>query len=45
MESSWPRDQTHAPYIGRQILSLWTTREVLNFLVFRRFLHIKHQAP
>ena len=40
MESSWPRDQTHVPYIGRQILNRWATREVLNFLVFKRFLHI-----
>ena len=26
--SSWIRDQTCVPYIARQILSLWTTREV-----------------
>jgi len=27
--SSWPRDQTHISYIGRQILYHWTTREAL----------------
>ena len=26
--SSWPRDQTHISCLGRQILYLWTTREV-----------------
>ena len=29
VESSWPRDRTCVPCIGRQILSHWTTREVL----------------
>ena len=28
--SSWTRDRTHGPCIGRQILNHWTTREVLN---------------
>ena len=32
--NSLTRDQTHDPYIGRQILNYWTTREVpiLSFL-------------
>ena len=29
MGSSWTRDWTHVPYIGRQILYHWTTREAL----------------
>ena len=29
MESSWTRDQTHAPCVGRLVLSHWTTRDVL----------------
>ena len=29
MESSWTRDLTCVPCIGRQILNHWTTREVL----------------
>ena len=28
VKSSWTRDQTHASCIGRQILNLWTTRDV-----------------
>ena len=28
MESSWTRDQTQVPCIGRWILNHWTTREV-----------------
>ena len=32
MESSWPRDQTHVPLTDKQILNLWTTREVNAFL-------------
>ena len=28
VESSWTRDQTHVPHIGRQTLNHWTTREV-----------------
>ena len=27
--SSWSRDTTHVPCIGRQILNHWTTKEVL----------------
>ena len=27
--SSWPRDQTHASWIGRQILHCWPTRKAL----------------
>ena len=29
--SSWTRDQTYVPCIGRQILNHWTTREVLSY--------------
>ena len=29
VKSYWTRDQTHVPYIERQILNHWTTREVL----------------
>ena len=29
VESSWTRDQTHVPCVGRWILNPWTTREVL----------------
>ena len=28
MGSSWTRNQTHVPCIGRQILNHWTIREV-----------------
>ena len=33
--SSLPSDRTHVPYIGRQILNHWTTREApwINFLI------------
>ena len=31
VESSWTRDQTPVPCIGRWILYHWTTREVLHF--------------
>ena len=34
LESSWTRDQTHVPCIGRQILIHRTTREVLFQLLF-----------
>ena len=34
-ESSWTRDWTHAPCIGRQILNLCTTREVLQIILDR----------
>ena len=33
VESSWTRDQTHVPCIGRQILNHWTTRKVTTFLI------------
>ena len=35
VESSWTRDQTPVPCIGRWILYHWTTREVLhvNFIL------------
>ena len=36
--SSWTRDRTHVPCIGRRILNHWTTREVLTF----HFLLIKY---
>ena len=29
LRSSWTRDQTHVPCIGKQILNHWTTREAL----------------
>ena len=29
---SWSRDQTHIPGIGRWMLNLWTTREILQVL-------------
>ena len=32
VESSWTRDWTHVPCIGRQILNHWTTREALTQL-------------
>ena len=35
MESSWTRDQTCVPYIGRQILIPCATREVLTVLFLR----------
>ena len=31
--SSLTRDLTHAPCIGKQILNLWTTKEVLVFWI------------
>ena len=31
VESFWTRDRTYVPYIGRQTLNHWTTREVLEF--------------
>ena len=31
--SSWIREQTYVPCIGRQILNHWTTREVLGSLL------------
>ena len=36
VESSWPRDRTHVPCTGRQILNHWTTREVQGNLVVRK---------
>ena len=33
VESSWTRDGTHVPCIGRWILNHWTSREVLRCLV------------
>ena len=33
VESSWPRDRTHVPCIGRRILNHWTTREVLQIVL------------
>ena len=30
--SSWTRDQTHVPCLGRQCLNHWTTKEILNLL-------------
>ena len=33
--SSWTRDRTHVPGIGRWILNHWTTREVQISLVFK----------
>ena len=33
--SFWTRDQIHAPYIGRQILNHWTTREVPSFPILK----------
>ena len=37
VESSWSRDQTHAPCIGKQILNHWTTREVPSFYILIHF--------
>ena len=34
VESSWTRDRTHFPCIGRQILNHWTPREVPTSLCF-----------
>ena len=34
VESSWTRDQTPVPCIGRWILYHWTTREVLHVILF-----------
>ena len=34
MESSWTRDQTHVPHIGRQILNHWPPREVPTVIPF-----------
>ena len=34
VESSWTKDQTRVPFIGRQILNHWTTREILPNLNF-----------
>ena len=34
-ESSWTRDRTHVPGIGRWILNRWTAREVQISLVFK----------
>ena len=36
VESSWTKDLTRVPRIGRQILNHWTTREVplLGYLFF-----------
>ena len=31
--SSWTRDETHVPGIGRQILNPWITRKVLNLIL------------
>ena len=31
-ESSWTRDRSSVPYIGRRILNQWTTREVLRVI-------------
>ena len=33
VRSSCTRDQIYAPYIGRQILNYWTTKEVLHWLL------------
>ena len=42
MGSSWTRDQTRVPYIGRQILNHCATREVLifflNYFIQQRFI-------
>ena len=35
VESSWTRDQTCIPHIGRQILNHWTTREVPRTVILR----------
>ena len=32
--SSWTRDQTCVPCIGRRILNHWATREVLPYYIF-----------
>ena len=32
--SSWIRDRTHVPCLGRQTLNRWTTREVLTGTVW-----------
>ena len=33
VESSWIRDQTCVPCIGRKASNHWTTRKVLDFLI------------
>ena len=43
VESSWTRDRTHVPCIGRQILNHWTTREVLLKIFKRRFQLLKRK--
>ena len=35
VESSWTRDQTCIPHIGRQILNHWTTSEVPGTVILR----------
>ena len=42
VESSWTRDGTHVPCIGRWILNHWTTREVL-LKIFKRFPLLKRK--
>ena len=37
--SSWNRNRTHVPWIGRQILNHQTTREVLFLIFFESFLY------
>ena len=34
--SSLPRDRTHMPHIGKQILNHWTTSKVLTLVVFKK---------
>ena len=41
--SSWIRDWTHVPCIGRQILSHWTTREVHAVLRYMGSFHLEDQ--
>ena len=35
VQSSWPRDQTHVPCIGRQVLNYWTTGKFLFYFLTR----------